>query len=221
MFVIIGRETFSAAQDFSNFIERVTNATFVGEPSGSSPIFVGESTAVVLPWSGLSFTISSRYWQDSHDGDDRPFICPDGSSRAPRIRVRPEISVLFRRAIGVAGEARRRRQPGWFPRRCNNASGGEGRRNGTVISGRALTSRARTPRSARSSSLQRLRRVRSRAVSPASRERSPAASSSWGRSRRTRFPTRGLDPGPRKQGLDPRTSIRELFASLPSEWMSL
>ena len=44
LFVIIGRRTFSAAQNTVNMIEKNTNATFVGEPTGSRPNFVGEST---------------------------------------------------------------------------------------------------------------------------------------------------------------------------------
>jgi hypothetical protein len=40
LFVIIGRRTFSAAQNAATYIERHTNATFVGEPTGSSPNFI-------------------------------------------------------------------------------------------------------------------------------------------------------------------------------------
>ncbi|MFB3084243.1 MAG: hypothetical protein ACE1Z4_12465, partial [Gammaproteobacteria bacterium] len=44
LFVIIGRETFSACQNFVNRMERETNVLFVGEPTGSRPNFVGEDT---------------------------------------------------------------------------------------------------------------------------------------------------------------------------------
>ena len=37
LFVIIGRRTYSAAQNMATYFERFTNATFVGEPTGSSP----------------------------------------------------------------------------------------------------------------------------------------------------------------------------------------
>ena len=37
----------------------------------------GEDTDVVLPWSGLGLSISTRYWQDSYPGDRRPWIAPD------------------------------------------------------------------------------------------------------------------------------------------------
>ena len=41
LYVIIGRGTFSAAQNTATAIERETNAIFVGEPSGSRPNFIG------------------------------------------------------------------------------------------------------------------------------------------------------------------------------------
>lgn len=72
--VITGRGTFSACQNLTNFLDRVTNAVFVGEPSASRPNFTGEDTTVQLPWSGLRVSISSRYWQDSHPGDSRPYV---------------------------------------------------------------------------------------------------------------------------------------------------
>ncbi|MCB1685276.1 MAG: tetratricopeptide repeat protein [Pseudomonadales bacterium] len=73
-FVITGRATFSACQDFLNFLDRGTDAIFVGELSSSRPNFVGEDTSVELPWSGLRLSISSRWWQDSYPTDLRPYI---------------------------------------------------------------------------------------------------------------------------------------------------
>jgi hypothetical protein len=77
IYVLMGRNTFSAAQNFINRVERWTNATFVGEPSSSSPNFVGEENEFVLPNSRVRGSISNRYWQDSDPGDDRPWIVPD------------------------------------------------------------------------------------------------------------------------------------------------
>jgi len=76
LFVLTGRNTFSACQNFLNYVERVCEPTIVGEPSSSKPNFTGESTNVLLPWSGLALSISSRYWQDSFPGDRRPWIPP-------------------------------------------------------------------------------------------------------------------------------------------------
>lgn len=74
VWVITSRNTFSAAQDFVNFLDRETGAIFVGEPSSSRPNFVGEDTFVMLPYSRLRVSISSRYWQDSWPGDERIWI---------------------------------------------------------------------------------------------------------------------------------------------------
>lgn len=76
IFVIAGRNTFSAAQNFLNRVEQQTDAVVVGEPSGSSPNFVGEETGLLLPYSRVRGSISTRYWQDSSPGDDRPWIVP-------------------------------------------------------------------------------------------------------------------------------------------------
>lgn len=76
IYVLTGRNTFSAAQNFVNRLERWTDAVFVGEPSASRPNFTGESTNVVLPYSRLWVSISSRYWQDSDPGDERRWIWP-------------------------------------------------------------------------------------------------------------------------------------------------
>ena len=48
LFVIIGRRTFSAAQNTTSELERRTKAILVGEPTGSNPNFIGESIAIPL-----------------------------------------------------------------------------------------------------------------------------------------------------------------------------
>jgi len=76
LFVIIGRRTFSAAQNAATFFERNTNATFVGEPTGSSPNFVGEEKPFTLPFSKLVMNVSDLYWQSSYPQDRRTWIAP-------------------------------------------------------------------------------------------------------------------------------------------------
>ena len=77
LYVLTGRSTFSAAQNFINRLERrVPSAIFAGEPSMSSPNFTGEDNPVPLPFSGLTVSISNRYWQDSDAADRRPWIAP-------------------------------------------------------------------------------------------------------------------------------------------------
>jgi tetratricopeptide (TPR) repeat protein len=75
--VLTGRNTFSAAQNFINRLERWTDAEFAGEPSSSSPNFVGEETNLLLPFSRVRGSISTRYWQDSDPGDERAWIGMD------------------------------------------------------------------------------------------------------------------------------------------------
>ncbi|MEQ1820948.1 MAG: hypothetical protein ABL949_00385 [Fimbriimonadaceae bacterium] len=77
LFVITGRHTFSAAQNFVTDIERSCEATFVGEPSGSSPNFTGESVLGVLPYSKMTYSISDLHWQRSWPMDARTWIAPD------------------------------------------------------------------------------------------------------------------------------------------------
>jgi hypothetical protein len=76
LFVIIGRRTYSAAQNTVTYIERYTNATFVGEPTGSSPNFVGEEFPVTLPYSKVVANVSHLYWQSSVPQDQRIWLAP-------------------------------------------------------------------------------------------------------------------------------------------------
>ena len=75
LYVITGRQTFSAAQVFLNELDHYTSAIIAGEPSGSRPNFVGESAPTTLPVSGLQMTISTRYHQ-TEDQDQRTWIAP-------------------------------------------------------------------------------------------------------------------------------------------------
>jgi len=54
LFTIIGRLTFSAAQNLANRLERDTNILFVGEPTGGRPNHYGDAVNLVLPNSGIS-----------------------------------------------------------------------------------------------------------------------------------------------------------------------
>ncbi|MDQ6786332.1 MAG: hypothetical protein M3033_05880 [Acidobacteriota bacterium] len=76
LFVVIGRRVFSAGQNAATLFERHTNAIFVGEPTGSSPNFVGEEDAVNLPYSKIGINVSDRFWQSSYSQDKRTWIAP-------------------------------------------------------------------------------------------------------------------------------------------------
>lgn len=76
LFVIIGRQTFSAATNFATDLERTTHAIFVGEPTGGSPNLYGDTLPVQLPNSKLLVRVSARYWQGSTSDDKRPWLEP-------------------------------------------------------------------------------------------------------------------------------------------------
>jgi tetratricopeptide (TPR) repeat protein len=76
LFVIVGLNTFSAAQCGAAQIERYTQAIFVGEPTGSPPNFVGESNLLQLPYSKMVASISDLYWQNALAIDYRTWIAP-------------------------------------------------------------------------------------------------------------------------------------------------
>jgi hypothetical protein len=77
LYVIIGRGTFSAAQNAATAIERETNAIFVGEPSGSRPNFIGETIPFQLPYSKAIVNVADLSWQTSWPMDHRPWIAPE------------------------------------------------------------------------------------------------------------------------------------------------
>ncbi len=75
--VIIGPQTFSAATNFATLVDRDTAAVFVGEPTGGRPNLYADVQPVVLPNSGITVQVSSRYWEFGGPDDDRPWIAPD------------------------------------------------------------------------------------------------------------------------------------------------
>ncbi len=77
LFVLTGRETFSAAMNFCNALERFTPAIFVGEPTGGSPGFFGDNVAITLPHTKLEVRISNVWWQLMDSRDTRPWIPPE------------------------------------------------------------------------------------------------------------------------------------------------
>ena len=76
LFAIIGPATFSAAQMLAGALEKYTNVTFVGEPSGSKGNAYGDSRKITLPNSGMTVRASIYYWQDWHPQDKRDAIVP-------------------------------------------------------------------------------------------------------------------------------------------------
>ncbi len=80
LFVIIGRETFSAASYLTTKLEFNTKAIFTGEPTGASPNHYGDNRPLILPNSKLEIRLSSIYWQNSFGFDNR-------TATEPQIKV--------------------------------------------------------------------------------------------------------------------------------------
>nr|WP_321407109.1 hypothetical protein [uncultured Carboxylicivirga sp.] len=76
IFVMIGRETFSAGHNLLTEITKNADPILVGEPSGSKPNHIGEAGWFQLPYSGLMGLISTQFHQDSKAEDNRKWIAP-------------------------------------------------------------------------------------------------------------------------------------------------
>lgn len=76
LFTVMGRSTWSAAQNFLNFLERYTNTLFVGEPSGSKGNVYSDSRRITLPNSKITVRVSVYYWQDWYPWDTREWTAP-------------------------------------------------------------------------------------------------------------------------------------------------
>jgi C-terminal processing protease CtpA/Prc len=77
LFVITGRETFSAAQNLVNQIEKYTEAIFVGEPTAGHPNHYGDNRPFELPNSKLTVRASTLWWQDLDPRDAREWTAPE------------------------------------------------------------------------------------------------------------------------------------------------
>ena len=99
LFVIIGRDTFSAAQNLVNQIEKYTEAIFVGEPTAAHPNHYGDNRPFTLPNSGLTVRASSLWWQDLDPRDERfwtaPEIAAETSSEDYRKNIDPAMDAIF------------------------------------------------------------------------------------------------------------------------------
>jgi tetratricopeptide (TPR) repeat protein len=77
LFVLIGPYTFSAAQSFTNRLENVTEAIFVGQPTGSNVNQYGDPKGFELPNSHLDVEMSHLWWQDKDPADTRVATFPE------------------------------------------------------------------------------------------------------------------------------------------------
>ncbi len=77
LFVLVGRQTFSAAVDVAMRIQRTTKAILIGEAMGGAPNSFGESVIVTLPNSKIRVALSTRRWVNGMPGGTQPTMEPD------------------------------------------------------------------------------------------------------------------------------------------------
>ncbi|MEP7165365.1 MAG: hypothetical protein ABI741_11765 [Ferruginibacter sp.] len=75
-FCIIGRRTFSAAQNLVNELEKNTEVIFVGEPTSENVNFYGDTRTETLPKSKLQANLSWLWWQNMDPRDKRKATAP-------------------------------------------------------------------------------------------------------------------------------------------------
>jgi hypothetical protein len=100
LFVVLGRETFSAAQNCVNQLEIHTNAIFVGEPTAANPNHYGDAAPIQLPNSGIRVQASTLWWQDVDPRDTRPWTPPylsvELSSSNYRNNIDPVLAIVMK-----------------------------------------------------------------------------------------------------------------------------
>lgn len=77
LYVLTAPETFSAAQNLANRLERETFALFVGGPTGGAPNHYGDASLHTGATTGVVAMVSTIPWFDSYPMDQRPWILPD------------------------------------------------------------------------------------------------------------------------------------------------
>ncbi|MEP6850251.1 MAG: hypothetical protein ABI999_15435 [Acidobacteriota bacterium] len=75
LFVVTGRETFSAAMTNVVDFRKETQAILVGEPTGARPNGYQEKRELILPNSGLRVSYSAEYYK--FQDEDTPAVMPD------------------------------------------------------------------------------------------------------------------------------------------------
>jgi peptidase S41-like protein len=77
LFVLTGRNTFSAASLLVARLDRDTEASIVGEPMGGCPTAYGNSRDLTLPFSGIAVSVATMLEVGVSPDDTRPTIAPD------------------------------------------------------------------------------------------------------------------------------------------------
>jgi len=101
LFVIIGRATFSAAAQLVNQLAYLTNATFVGEPTGNAPNQFGDTRPMELPNSKLLVMVSSRWHQSPTARDAQRFVAPKIAAELSSSEYRDRVDPAMRAILGA------------------------------------------------------------------------------------------------------------------------
>lgn len=106
LYVLIGRNTYSAAGNFITDLERLANPIFVGEASSECCNLNGDFAQVQLPHSGLSGTISGVRWNLSGDVFDgrremSPHVPVQLTAAAYFAGLDPALDAVFRLIDGA------------------------------------------------------------------------------------------------------------------------
>ena len=75
LFVLIGRVTASAAQNFVNDLERFTNAVLIGEPTAQNPNFYSDGYGITLPNSKIQ-AFNAVIWSQFASRETRTYSAP-------------------------------------------------------------------------------------------------------------------------------------------------
>jgi hypothetical protein len=70
LYVVLGRNTYSAAGNLVTELEQLAGAVFVGEASSACCTFYGSPSAFTLPFSRLWGRVSTKKWSLSRKGHD-------------------------------------------------------------------------------------------------------------------------------------------------------
>ena len=77
-FVLIGRRTFSSGQLLVNALAQYSHAIFIGEPTGGSPIFYGNSRPNIrLASHDITVFMPQKVWMTTESDDTRRWHAPD------------------------------------------------------------------------------------------------------------------------------------------------
>jgi hypothetical protein len=90
---------------FVDALDKYTNVTFVGEPTGSKGNVYGDSRKLFLPHSGITVRASMYYWQEWHPLDKRDALVPQIPAPltldAYRNNIDPALEAIERAPEGI------------------------------------------------------------------------------------------------------------------------